>query len=140
MIDHPSQLARLSITMTEFNATAAESAVMVIDRQQVIEDLQIDEAGYLDLVGVFLDEVPTIREAIARALERGREPFTRVSHELGTTLGVMGATRGMRLARDIERALRAGEPVDLSAAAASLLRELEAVAQTLGSGPSSTGP
>jgi hypothetical protein len=46
----------------------------------------------------------------------------------------------MRLARDIERALRAGEPVDLSAAAASLLRELEAVAQTLGSGPSSTGP
>ncbi len=121
--------------MSEHNATAAEAAVLVIDVQQVIEDLQIDEAGYLDLVGVFLDEVPTIREAIARALERGREPLTRVSHELGTTLGVMGATRGMRLARDIERALRAGEPVDLSAAAASLLRELEAVAQTLRSGP-----
>ena len=126
--------------MNEFNATPAESAVMVIDRQQVIEDLQIDEAGYLDLVGVFLDEVPTIREAIARALERGREPLTRVSHELGTTLGVMGATRGMRLARGIEGALRAGEPVDLNAAAAAMLRELEAVAQTLRSQPSSTAP
>jgi HPt (histidine-containing phosphotransfer) domain-containing protein len=121
--------------MNEFNAPAAESAVLVIDVRQVIEDLQIDEAGYLDLVEVFLDEVPTIREAIARALERGREPLTRASHELGTTLGVMGATRGMRLARDIERALRAGEPVDLSAAAAAMLRELEAVAQTLRSQP-----
>lgn len=126
--------------MNEFNATAAQSAVLVIDVRQVIEDLQIDEAGYLDLVGVFLDEVATIREAIARALERGREPFTRVSHELGTTLGVVGATRGMHLARDIERALRAGEPVDLPMAAASLLRELEAVAQILRSGPSSTVP
>jgi HPt (histidine-containing phosphotransfer) domain-containing protein len=121
--------------MNEFSATAAESAVMVIDKQQVIEDLQINEAGYLELVGVFLDEVPTIREAIARALERGREPFSRVSHEFGTTLGVVGAARGMRLARDVERALRAGEPVDLSAAAAAMLRELEAVAQTLRSGP-----
>jgi len=121
--------------MNELNATAAESAVMVIDRQQVIEDLQIDEAGYFDLVEVFLDEVPTIREAIARALERGPEPLTRVSHELGTTLGVVGAARGMRLARSIERALRAGEPIDLSAAAAAMLRELEAVAQTLRSGP-----
>ncbi len=126
--------------MNEPNATAAESAVLVIDVRQVIEDLQIDEAGYADLVGVFLDEVPTIREAIARALERGREPFTRVSHELGTTLGVMGATRGMRLARDIERALRAGETVDLSAAAASLLRELEAVAQALRSQPGLAAP
>ena len=126
--------------MNEFNATAAESAVLVIDVRKVIEDLQIDEAGYLDLVGVFLDEVPTIREAIARALERGREPLTRVSHELGTTLGVMGATRGMRLARGIEGALRAGEPVDLNAAAAAMLRELEAVAQTLRSQPSSTAP
>ncbi len=121
--------------MNEFNATAAESAVLVIDVRQVIEDLQIDEAGYLDLVEVFLDEVPTIRESIARALERGREPLTRVSHELGTTLGVMGATRGMRLARDIERALRAGKPVDLNAAAAAMLRELEAVVQTLRSQP-----
>ncbi len=122
--------------MNEFNAnaTAAESAVMVIDRQQVIEDLQIDEAGYFDLVEVFLDEVPTIREAIARALERGREPLTRVSHELSTTLGVVGAARGMRLARSIERALRAGEPVDLNAAAAAMLRELEVVAQILRSG------
>ena len=126
--------------MNEPNATAAESAVLVIDVRQVIEDLQIDEAGYADLVGVFLDEVPTIREAIARALERGREPFTRVSHELGTTLGVMGATRGMRLARDIERALRAGEPVDLSAAAAAMLRELEAVAQALRSQPGLAAP
>jgi HPt (histidine-containing phosphotransfer) domain-containing protein len=126
--------------MNELNATAAESAVMVIDRQQVIEDLQIDEAGYLELVGVFLDEVPTIREAIARALERGREPFTRVSHELGTTLGVVGAARGMRLARGIERALRAGEPIDLPMAAASMLRELEVVAQILRSGPASTVP
>jgi HPt (histidine-containing phosphotransfer) domain-containing protein len=126
--------------MNEFNAPAADSAVTMIDVRQVIEDLQIDEAGYLDLVEVFLDEVPTIREAIARALERGREPLTRVSHELGTTLGVMGATRGMRLARDIERALRAGEPVDLSAAAAAMLRELEAVAQTLRSQPASTAP
>lgn len=126
--------------MNEFNATAAESSVMVIDRQQVIEDLQIDEAGYLELVGVFLDEVPTIREAIARALERGREPFTRVSHELGTTLGVVGAARGMRLARGIECALRAGEPVDLPMAAASMLRELEVVAQILRSGPASTVP
>jgi HPt (histidine-containing phosphotransfer) domain-containing protein len=124
--------------MDEFNATAADTAVMVIDKQQVIEDLQIDEAGYLELVGVFLDEVPTIREAIARALDRGREPFTRVSHELGTTLGVVGAARGMRLARDVERALRAGEPVDLSAAAAAMLRELEAVAQALRSGPAVT--
>jgi HPt (histidine-containing phosphotransfer) domain-containing protein len=124
--------------MSEYNATAAEAAVLVIDVRQVIEDLQIDEAGYLDLVGVFLDEVPTIREAIARALERGREPLTRVSHELGTTLGVMGATRGMRLARDIERALRAGEPVDLSAAAAAMLHELEAVVQTLRSRPAVT--
>ena len=121
--------------MNKHNATAAEAAVPVIDVRQVIEDLQIDEAGYLDLVGVFLDEVPTIREAIARALERGREPFSRVSHEFGTTLGVVGAVRGMRLARDVERALRAGEPVDLSAAAAAMLRELEAVAQTLRSGP-----
>jgi HPt (histidine-containing phosphotransfer) domain-containing protein len=122
--------------MNEFNANAnaAESAVMVIDVRQVIEDLQIDEAGYADLVGVFLDEVPTIREAIVRALERGREPLTRVSHELGTTLGVMGAARGMRLARDIERALRVGDPVDLSAAAAAMLRELEVVAQILRSG------
>ena len=126
--------------MNEPNATAAESAVLVIDVRQVIEDLQIDEAGYADLVGVFLDEVPTIREAIARALERGREPFTRVSHELGTTLGVMGATRGMRLARDIERALRAGEPVDLNAAAAAMLRELEAVAQALRSQPGLAAP
>jgi HPt (histidine-containing phosphotransfer) domain-containing protein len=126
--------------MNEFNATAAESAVLVIDVRQVIEDLQIDEADYLDLVEVFLDEVPTIRESIARALERGREPLTRVSHELGTTLGVMGATRGMRLARDIERALRAGEPVDLNAAAAAMLRELEAVAQTLRSQPASSAP
>ena len=126
--------------MNEFNATAAESAVLVIDVRQVIEDLQIDEAGYLDLVEVFLDEVPTIRVAIARALDRGREPLTRVSHELGTTLGVMGATRGMRLARDIERALRAGEPVDLNAAAAAMLRELEAVAQTLRSQPASSAP
>lgn len=126
--------------MNEFNATAAESAVLVINVRQVIEDLQIDEAGYADLVGVFLDEVPAIRKAIARALERGREPLTRVSHELGTTLGVMGATRGTRLARDIERALRAGEPVDLSAAAAAMLRELEAVAQILRSGPPSTVP
>jgi HPt (histidine-containing phosphotransfer) domain-containing protein len=126
--------------MNEFNATAAESAVLVIDVRQVIEDLQIDEADYLDLVEVFLDEVPTIRESIARALERGREPLTRVSHELGTTLGVMGATRGMRLARDIERALRAGEQVDLSAAAAAMLRELEAVAQTLRSQPASSAP
>jgi HPt (histidine-containing phosphotransfer) domain-containing protein len=121
--------------MNEFNTTACESAVLVIDARQVIEDLQIDEAGYLELVGVFLDEVATIREAIARALERGREPLTRVSHELGTTLGVMGATRGMRVARDIERALRAGEPVDLSAAAAAMLHELEAVVQTLRSQP-----
>jgi hypothetical protein len=121
--------------MNEFNATTAESAVMVIDRQQVIEDLKIDEAGYLELVAVFLDEVPTIRESIARAVEHGREPFTCASHELGTTLGVVGAARGMRLARGIERALRAGEPVDLSAAAAAMLRELEAVAQTLRSGP-----
>jgi HPt (histidine-containing phosphotransfer) domain-containing protein len=121
--------------MNEFNAPAAESAVLVIDVRQVIEDLQIDEADYLDLVEVFLDEVPTIRESIARALERGREPLTRVSHELGTTLGVMGATRGMRLARDIERALRAGKPVDLNAAAAAMLRELEAVVQTLRSQP-----
>jgi HPt (histidine-containing phosphotransfer) domain-containing protein len=126
--------------MNEFNATAAESAVMVIDRQQVIEDLQIDEAGYFDLVEVFLDEVPTIREAIARALERGPEPLTRVSHELGTTLGVVGAARGMRLARSIERALRAGEPVDLSAAAAAMLRELEVVAQILRSGQASAVP
>jgi hypothetical protein len=126
--------------MNEFNATAAESAVMVIDMQQVIEDLQIDQAGYFDLVEVFLDEVPTIREAIARALERGREPLTRVSHELGTTLGVVGAARGMRLARGIERALRAGEPVDLPMAAASMLRELEVVAQILRSQPTSTIP
>ena len=126
--------------MNKHNATAAEAAVLVIDVRQVIEDLQIDEAGYLDLVGVFLDEVPTIRESIARALERGREPLTRVSHELGTTLGVMGATRGMRLARDIEGALRAGEPVDLNAAAAAMLRELEAVVQALRAGPSLTAP
>jgi hypothetical protein len=46
----------------------------------------------------------------------------------------------MHLARDIERALRAGEPVDLPMAAASLLRELEAVAQILRSQPSSTVP
>jgi hypothetical protein len=44
----------------------------------------------------------------------------------------------MRLARSIEHALRAGEPVDLSAAAAAMLRELEAVVQTLRSGPAVT--
>ena len=126
--------------MNDFNTRAPDPATMVIDMQQVIEDLQIDEAGYLELVGVFLDEVPTIREAIARALERGREPFIRVSHELGTTLGVVGAVRGQRLARGLERALRAGEPVDLSMAAATLLRELEVVAQILRSGPASTVP
>ena len=126
--------------MNDFNTRAPDPATMVIDMQQVIEDLQIDEAGYLELVGVFLDEVPTIREAIARALERGREPFIRVSHELGTTLGVVGAVRGQRLARGLERALRAGEPVDLPMAAASMLRELEVVAQILRSGPASTVP
>lgn len=126
--------------MNKSTAAAAEPAVMVIDRQQVIEDLQIDAAGYDELVEVFLDEVPTICEAIARALEQGREPFARVTHELGTTLGVVGATRGMRLARGVERALRAGEPVDLSMAAASMLRELDVVAQILRSGPALTVP
>ena len=51
--------------MDEFNATAADSAVLVIDVRQVIEDLQIDEAGYLELVGVFLDE-------LGHLLDRGR--------------------------------------------------------------------
>ena len=125
--------------MNDFNAPTPDSAALVIDMQHVIEDLQIDEAAYFELVGVFLDEVPTIREAIARALERGREPLMRVSHELGTTLGVVGAERGQRLARGLERALRAGEPVDLPIAAATLLRELEVVAQILSSGPASAG-
>jgi HPt (histidine-containing phosphotransfer) domain-containing protein len=126
--------------MNDLNTPVPDSAAMVIDMQHVIEDLQIDEAGYFDLVAVFLDEVPTIRESIARALERGREPLMRVSHELGTTLGVVGAARGQRLARELERALRAGEPVDLPMAAASMLRELEVVAQILGSGPASVVP
>jgi HPt (histidine-containing phosphotransfer) domain-containing protein len=117
--------------ITAPTAAAPEPDAGVIDMQRVIDDLQIDEAGYLELVAVFLDEAPRIREAMARALEQGREALIRVTHELGTTFGVVGATRGQDLARGLERALRAGEPVDLPTAAASLLRELEATSQTL---------
>lgn len=117
--------------MTEAVDAVPEPDPVVIDMQSVIDDLQIDEAGYLELVAVLLDEAPKIREAMACALEQGRDAFIRVTHELGTTLGVVGATRGMALARSLERALRAGEPVDMPAAAASLLRELEAIVQTL---------
>ena len=117
--------------MNDLNAAAPDSAAMVIDMQHVIEDLQIDEEGYFELVDVFLDEVAPIRESIARALDTGREPFIRVCHELGTSLGVVGATRGQRLARGLERTLRAGEPVDLPIAAATLLRELDVAAQIL---------
>ena len=126
--------------MNDISTPVPDPAAMVIDMQHVIDDLQIDEAGYIELVAVFLDEVPTIREAMARALERGREPLMRVSHELGTTLGVLGAARGQRLARELERALRAGEPVDLPMAASSMLRELELVVQILRSGPATVVP
>ncbi len=125
--------------MNEFKTPAPDHAAMVIDMKQVIEDLQIDEAGYFELVATFLDEVPSIREGIACALASGRESFIRISHELGTTLGVVGAERGQRQARGLERALRAGEPVDLAVAAATLLRELEVVVQILRSGPASGG-
>jgi HPt (histidine-containing phosphotransfer) domain-containing protein len=117
--------------MNDSNAAGGDAAAMVIDMKHVIEDLQIDEEGYFELVGVFLDEVAPIRESIARALDSGREPFIRVCHELGTTLGVVGANRGRLLARGLERSLRAGEPVDLPMAAAALLRELDVVAQIL---------
>lgn len=120
--------------MNDWNTAAHDGAAMVIDMQHVMEDMQIDEEGYFELVAVFLDEVASIRESIARAPEAGRDSFTHVCHELGTTLGVLGAFRGQGLAQGFERALRAGEPVGLSVAAATLLRELDAVAQILTAG------
>lgn len=117
--------------MNDLSAAALDPAATVIDMQRVMEDLQIDEEGYFELVAVFLGEVASIRDSIARAPEAGRESFIRVCHELGTTLGVVGATRGQRLAQALEGALRAGEPVGLSMAAATLLRELDVVAHIL---------
>ena len=126
--------------------TAALAAYQNVDRAGLLEG-----ASPLGVVRYLFEDLGTLLyriedaakraarvekgEAIARALERGREPLMRVSHELGTTLGVVGAARGQRLARGLERALRAGEPVDLPMAAASMLRELEVVVQILSSGP-----
>lgn len=117
--------------MNVLNAEAPDFAAMVIDTQRVIEDMQIDEEGYFELVDVFLGEVASIRESIAHALIAGAATFIRVCHELGTTLGVVGATRGERLARRFERALRAEVSVSLPMMAATLLRELAVVAQIL---------
>ncbi len=120
--------------MNDWNTAAHDGAAMVIDMQHVMQDMQIDEEGYFELVAVFLGEVASIRESIARAPEAGRESFTRVCHELGTTLGVLGAFRGQGLAQGFERALRAGEPLALSVAAATLLHELDVVTQILTAG------
>lgn len=117
--------------MNDWNTAAHDGAAVVIDMQHVMQDMQIDEEGYFELVAVFLGEVASIRESIARAPEAGRESFTRVCHELGTTLGVLGAFRGQGLAQGFERALRAGEPLALSVAAATLLHELDVVTQFL---------
>lgn len=117
--------------MNTLNAVAPDFAAMVIDTQRVIEDMQIDEEGYFELVDAFLGEVEPIRKSIAHALKAGDASFIHVCHELGTTLGVVGATRGERLARASERALRAQCRVSLPMMAAALLRELAVVAQIL---------
>lgn len=105
-----------------------DAGVTVLDARRVMEDMEIDAEGYAELVAVFLEEVAPMRDAVTRSLSTGRESFIKVCHEFGTTLGVVGALRGERFARRLERALRADQPVDLAVAAASLLRELEVAA------------
>jgi hypothetical protein len=89
--------------MDEFNATAADSAVLVIDVRQVIEDLQIDEAGYLELVGVFLDE-------LGHLLDRGRLHLALDAGDIEPVVARTGPVDVTPVVRKID-ALIAADPV-----------------------------
>lgn len=102
--------------------------LIVVDRAALLHSVDGDDDAALALIGVFLSTAKELVEELGRAIASGdRERFLASCHEIGTSLGIIGAARGERLARGIERSLRAGLTVDCEAAGLQLLDELKSV-------------
>lgn len=99
-------------------------ALDLVDFKRAAARLGGDMDDYLAVAEVFLDDVAAVRARLAAA---DRSQLVAVSHELANSFGVVGAERAERLARAVERGLRAGENLDLVGNAAILMRELDGV-------------
>lgn len=112
------------------NDTASNQAVEppnLVDFKQAARRLGGDMDDYLAVVEVFLEDVAQVRAKLAAAGSADRRYLVAVSHELANSFGVVGADRAERLARAVERGLRAGESLDVAGSAATLMRELDGI-------------
>lgn len=112
---------------------AQSSGPAAVDRDALLRAVDGDEAEALALAGVFLSTANALADELERAvLGCDGTALLASCHEIGTSLGIVGATRGERLARGIERSLRAGLTVDRETSGLQLLQELRRVIAQLG--------
>lgn len=82
-------------------------------------------ALWASLLGTWQGEAGGRREELARVAAAGDAAgLAKIAHTLRSSAGALGARRLATLCADVEEAVRAGDPVDLTAAAAEITTAL----------------
>jgi HPt (histidine-containing phosphotransfer) domain-containing protein len=101
----------------------------LLDTRHAVAVLGDDDVAYREVAQVFLDHLP----AAVEALRSGYAPdeLLPVVHELGSSLGAVGALRAHRVARAIEQRWRRGQLDDAARSTALLRAVVDASAAAL---------
>ncbi|HEX6364386.1 MAG TPA: Hpt domain-containing protein [Albitalea sp.] len=109
--------------ITSFSSFVDAARWPLLDTEQAVAGLGGSVAAYREIARVFLDHLP----AAVAALHADARPaeLLPVVHELGSSLGTVGAMRAHRVARSIEARWRQGD-VEGAAQCAAVLRAVVA--------------
>jgi hypothetical protein len=84
----------------------------LLDADAVVRDLGNDREIYCEVAALFLEDLGTVRAALAAELPVGA--LLPVIHEAANSLGVIGALRGAQQVRATEQRLREGQAITLT--------------------------
>ena len=104
-------------------------AAPLLDLRVAVEVLGGSAAMHREVTEVFLEQLPALLEALSA--DAAPQRLLPVVHELGSSLGTVGAMRAHRAARALEMRWRCGEHADAARSAAELRALVAASAHAL---------
>jgi CheY-like chemotaxis protein/HPt (histidine-containing phosphotransfer) domain-containing protein len=127
------QLAALLEKLVQPREDAPPPERKVFDAAEMKKRLQLDDDLLLQIVEMFLEDVPVRRAALVAALSEGRmEELGRLAHTLKGTAANLVAETVVDAGQALETAVREGNLEPVPALQAALVRELDLLGEALG--------
>jgi HPt (histidine-containing phosphotransfer) domain-containing protein len=120
---------RHSVEIATFSSFSEADGGPLLDIDGAVDRLGGSVAAFRDVTAAFLDQLPDAAAALAATREMPER--LALVHELGSSLGTVGAERAHRVARAIETRWRRGDVGDAAHCTALLERLLESSAAAL---------